>query len=106
MALENIELNKKENFAIVSVNLKIYKLGVVFAAAYSLLEKAFVVIDGNPEDQIVVSLKPKKGKGLEELANEFNEQLVNFAVNFGQSEKTKEIREEFIKQAFIAHSQK
>ncbi len=104
MALENFEINKTENYALVSVNPKIYSLGVVFAASYALLEKAFVVIDGDPADQIIVSIRPKSGNGIEGLANEFNEQLINFAVNFDQSEKTKNIREEFIKQAFMGHS--
>ncbi len=103
---ENVELHRKKNFALVSINPKIYSLGVIFSAAYVLLERAFIVIDGNPNDQIIVSLKPKKGKNIEEIANEFNEQLINFAVNFEQSERTQRIREEFIKQAFLAHSRK
>lgn len=103
---ENIELNKKQNFALVSANPKIYPLGVIFSAAYVMLEKAFVLIDGNPEEQIIVSLRPKKGKDIAALANEFNEQLINFAVNFDQSARTKTLREEFIKQAFLAHSRK
>lgn len=102
----NIELNWEENFALVSVNPKIYALPVVFSAAYIMLEKAFVVIDGNPEEQIVVSLEPKSGKDIEGLAREFNEQLVNFAVNLEQSKATKSIREEFVKQAFLTHSHK
>lgn len=102
----NIEINGEENFALVSVNPKIYSMAVVFSAAYVMLEKAFVVIDGNPEEQIVVSLEPKNGKDVEGLAREFNEQLVNFAVNLEQSQATKAIREEFIKQAFLTHSHK
>ena len=104
--MENVELFKGKNLALVSVNPKVYSLGVVFAAAYVLLEKAFVVIDGDPGDQIVVSLEPKKGKDIETLATDFNEQLINFAVNFDQSARTKNIRDEFIKQAFLSHSRK
>lgn len=104
--LENIELHKAENFALVSVNPKIYSLGVLFSAAYVLLEKAFVVIDGDPNSQVVVSIRPKKGREIEAIANEFNEQLINFSVNFEQSEKTRALREEFIKQAFLTHSRK
>jgi His-Xaa-Ser system protein HxsD len=102
----NVELHREKNFALVSVNAKIYSLGVIFSAAYVLLERAFVVIDGNPEEQIVVSLKPKKGRDIAGIANEFNEQLINFAVNFDQSNRTKAVREEFIRQAFISHSHK
>lgn len=106
MGLENIEINEEKNFALVSVNPKIYSLGVIFSAAYVLLEKAFIVIDGNPEKQVIVSLKPKKEGSSKALAEEFNEQLINFAVNFDQSERTRKIREEFIKQAFLTHSKK
>jgi len=104
MGFDNIELHKQQGFALVSVNPKIYSLGVVFSAAYVMLEKAFVAIDGNPNENIIVSLRPKKGKALERLAQQFNEQLINFAVNFDQSARTKAIREEFVKQAFITHS--
>ena len=103
---ESIELHPERNFALVSVNPKIYSLGVVFSAAYVLLEKAFVVIDGNPDEQVIVSLRPKKGRGIRAIADEFNEQLVNFAVNFDQSGRTRALREEFVKQAFLAHSRK
>ena len=102
----NIEINTEENFALVSVNPKIYPLGVVFSAAYVMLEKAFVAIDGDPKEQIVVSLEPKNGKDIDGLAREFNEQLVNFAVNLEQSNATKALREEFVKQAFLTHSHK
>lgn len=101
---DNIELHKGKNFALVSINPRIYSLGVIFSAAYVLLERAFIVIDGDPEKQIVVSLKPKRGRNIKGLAFEFNEQLVNFAVNFDQSERTKALREELVKQAFLAHS--
>jgi len=101
---DNVEFDKESNSALVSINPKIYKLGVIFAAAYVLLEKAFIVLDGSPDDQIVASIKPKKPEGIEEIVSEFNEQLINFAVNFDQSDKTRNIREEFIKQAFITHS--
>jgi His-Xaa-Ser system protein HxsD len=104
--IDNIELHKQENFALVPVNPKIFPLGVVFAACYVMLEKAFFVVDGNPEEQILVSIRPKKGKKLEAVARDFSEQLINFAVNFDQSERTKNIREEFIKQAFLTHSRK
>lgn len=106
MGFENIEINTEKNFALVSVNTKIYSMGVIFSAAYVLLEKAFVVIDGNPEKQVIVSLKPKEEASPKALAEEFNEQLINFAVNFDQSERTRKIREEFIKQAFLTHSKK
>jgi len=103
---ENIELDKKMGVALVSVNPKIYPLGAVFAAAYVLLEKAFVVIDGDPQSLVVVSIMPKKGKNPMPLALEFSEQLVNFALNFDQSARTKAVREQFIRQAFITHSRK
>ena len=88
----------------VSVNPKIYPLNVVFSASYFMMDKAFVVIDGNPDQEIVVSLRPKDNHALDELARTFNDELLNYAVNNAESKKTEKLREELVKDAFAGHS--
>lgn len=103
-AIDNFEIDKKENLALVSVNPKIYPLNVVFSASYLMMDRAFVVIDGNPETEIVVSLRPRNNEKPEGLARQFNDELLNYAVNDCESRKTATLRDEIIKQAFAGHS--
>lgn len=101
---QNFEIDRKSNTALVSVNPKIYPLDVVFSAAYSMMGKAFVVLDGNPETEVVACLKPRQKEKPESLARQFNDELLNFAVNQEESKKTRLLREEIIKQAFLGHT--
>jgi His-Xaa-Ser system protein HxsD len=103
-SVDNFEIDKKENIAIVSVNPKIYPLNVVFSASYLMMDRAFVVIDGNPETEIVVSLRPRAKEKPEALARQFNDELLNYAVNDCESRKTALLREELVKSAFAGHS--
>jgi His-Xaa-Ser system protein HxsD len=99
----NAELHEKENFALVALNPGIFSLPVIFSAAYVLLDKAFIVIDGSI-DQIVVSMQPKEGKNLRSLVQQFNGQLINYSVNAAESKKTERIRNELIKRALLTQS--
>ena len=101
---DNFEVDEKNNTVLVSINPKIYPIEVIFSASYMLLDKAFVVIDGDPGIQVVVSLRPRNKEKLDQLARSFNDQLLNYAVNNAESKKTEKLREEIIKQAFTGHS--
>ncbi len=103
---DNFETDEKQSLVLVSVNPKIFSLPVIFSAAYWMMDKAFVVIDGSPETQVVVSLRPRKNQKLEELARLFNDELLNYAVNAEETKKTESLRNELIKQAFAGHSGK
>ncbi len=102
---DNFEIDRKNSLVLVSVNPKIYPLPVIFSASYMMMDRAFVVIDGDPDRQVVVSLRPRAGQGLEKLARSFNDELLNYAVNNAESKKTEKLRDEIIKQAFSGHSE-
>ncbi len=102
--IDNFEIDQKNNLVLISVNPKIYPLPVVFSASYMMLDQAFVVVDGNPKTEIVVSLRPKAGQNLEAIARNFNSQLLNYAVNASESSKTALLRDQLIKQAFAGHT--
>ncbi|MBU0666569.1 MAG: hypothetical protein ABIC91_01485 [Nanoarchaeota archaeon] len=96
--LDNMEIHK--NFAIVSLNPKIYPLSVIFSAAYWLLDKAHVIIDGDPETEILVEMRPRdKDVDLKELGNKFNDELINYAVYTVQSTRNKRLREMIVENA-------
>jgi His-Xaa-Ser system protein HxsD len=105
--MKNIELFPKEGKAIVSINPKVFPLEVVYAAAYVLLDKAYFILDGNPENDIKVIIRPKKpkaGKGeIEKIALELHDELINYANFAVQAARNQGIREAIIKRALATN---
>jgi His-Xaa-Ser system protein HxsD len=96
--LDNIEVHKK--FAIISINPKLYPLSVIYSAAYWLLDKAHVIIDGDPETEILVEIRPRvKNVDLKELGYKFNDELINYAVYTVQATRNKKLREMIVENA-------
>lgn len=102
---DNLEINKKENFVLVSVNPKIYPLNVIYAAAYVFIDRAYVIIDGNPEEGVIVELKAKGKEDLKKLGYEFNNELLNYAVYEGQAKDNSEVRAVLIKRALLTNGE-
>ncbi len=99
----NMEI--KENCVIVSVNPKIYPLEVIQSAAYILIDRVYVVMDGDPEEEIFVQLIPKETTDLQKLAYEFNNELLNYAVYHIQSKRNKEVRDAIVKRVFLTNNE-
>ena len=99
--IDNLEIH--EDHVIVSVNPKIYSLDVVYSAGYVLMDRAYVVIDGDPEEEIIVELRPKKRDDLEILGRDFNNELINYAVYKSQSEANREVKETIVKRALLTN---
>ena len=99
--VNNLEIREKENLIIISINAKIYPLSVVFLAAYSFLDRAYVTINSKHEDEIFVALRTMaEGDQPEFLGREFNNEIINQAFFLMNSEKTLWLREEIIYDAF------
>jgi His-Xaa-Ser system protein HxsD len=88
--------------AVFRINPKIYPIDVVYAAAYILMDKAFILLDGNPETEIKASIK-SKGEPIQKIAEEFNSELLNYAVYKVQSEKNRDLREAIIKRILLTN---
>ena len=98
----NIELYEKEGYAWVSVNPKIYSLHVIYSAAYTFLDKCYVLVDGDPDEEIIVELRPKeKTMDLDKTARDFNNVLINYANYATQSSRNAAIREMILKKALL-----
>jgi len=114
---ENLVINKKEDYCIILVNPKIYELDVIYSAAYVFLDRAYIILDGDPENEIVVELRLKKGTNeedigkkeeeeeLERLGREFFNELLNYGFYKKQSEKNSKIREAFLQRALVTNVQ-
>jgi His-Xaa-Ser system protein HxsD len=101
---DNIEVNKNKGNVIVSVNPKVYGLDTIFSAAYIFIDKAFVIVDGDPNEEIIVQLKAKnKKEDLEKLGREFNNELINYSFYNIQTIKNMPIRAAIVQRAFKTH---
>ena len=85
--ISNMEVHR--DHLLLSINPKIYPLDVVYSAAYTLLDQAYIVLDGDPEDEIIAEIRPKRNMELKKLGNDFNNELINYAVYKKQSEKNR-----------------
>lgn len=97
----NLEI--KDNQLIVNVNPKVYPLEAVYSAAYVFMDRAYIVLDGDPEKQILVKMTLKSNGSLEELGNKFNNELLNYADYLTRAKETKKIREMFLQRAIITN---
>lgn len=98
---DNIEVTKDS--VILSINPKLYALETVYSAAYVFLDRAYVLLDGDPKKEIIVKLKSKKKEDLEKLGLEFLNELINYSDYQKRSEQTKKIREILLQRALITN---
>ena len=102
----NMELHEDENYVLIRLNPDIYALDVAYSAAYIMLDRAFIVLDGDPKKEILVTLKPKdQTKQIDELGREFNNELINYAVYKIQSEKNKVVKESIVQRALNSNQE-
>ena len=103
--LGNIEINEKEGYVFFSINPKMYSIDVVCAAAYVMIDRAFVILDGDPNKSIKVEIRKKeKHHKLKALMVSFNEELLNYATYKIQSEKNKKIREMLLQRILLTNN--
>jgi len=90
--------------AFFQVNPELFSVEAVLNAAYSLTEKAYVVIDGDIDRQLCVELRPKGSEKPEELAQEFGNELVGAQVYLLESSKKSKITEAIVEEAMAGLS--
>jgi His-Xaa-Ser system protein HxsD len=84
---------------------EIYPRDAVYGAAYLFVDKVFVFLTRPADDRVEVRLKPKEDVGeggLEKIAGEFANELLNQVVRLRVGEATAEIREAYMAKAFFA----
>lgn len=101
--MKNIELVEGENKAIVSVNPKVFPLEVVFCAAYVFVDRAYLIVDGDPEKELKVIIKGRDGEDVEKISSEFFNQLLNYSVYILQAARNQGVREAIIRRALATN---
>ena len=99
--INNMEIHT--DHVLVSVNPKIFPMEIIRGASYTITDKAYVVISGNPNEEVIVELRPKKNQDLETLGREFNNELLNYYVYVDQSERNRSLREMIMKRALMTN---
>jgi His-Xaa-Ser system protein HxsD len=93
--MDNFEIKGKSIY--LSVNPKIYPLDVIYSAAYIFTDENYIILDGNPEEEILIQIKPKKTpENMEKIAQEFNNELLNYAAYAAQSQRNASLRALFM----------
>lgn len=98
---ENIEVNGGQ--AVIRVNPKTYPIEAVYSAAYVFMDKAYIVLDGDPEKEILVKMRLKSGESPEEAANEFNNELINYSDYLSRARETRKLRETVLQRALLSN---
>ncbi|MFC1690587.1 hypothetical protein ACFL0W_00275 [Nanoarchaeota archaeon] len=74
--LENIEIDKKRNAAIISLDPGIYSLDKIYKAAEEIMEKAVIILDGDPEQELLIELRLRSEGSIEDTCNKFMDLLI------------------------------
>lgn len=87
----------------IKLNPKIYALDVIYSAAYVLLDRAYFVLDGDPEKEIIITINPKTGHETEKIKADFYDELVNYSVYKSQVEKNGAVRQMIVERALMSN---
>jgi His-Xaa-Ser system protein HxsD len=106
VVIDNLEIDKNKKTVVISVNPRIHPLDIVFSAAYIFIDRAYVMIDGDPNSQILVKLRVKKDdENLEEIGRAFNNELINYQFYSVQTFKNQPLRELIMRRALFTHDE-
>lgn len=104
----NIFVSKmKDNVIEFHINAKFYPLDAVTNASYVFIDRAFILLDGDPKSKIKICLKGKEklsDKQLEILAGEFNNELLNQILRVQIAKNNKKLQEFIVGQALFGAS--
>jgi len=100
----------EDNKAIIELNPKLYDLETIYSSAYQLIEDAFILLSGDPEEKITIQLSSQKNKNtkeeLETIAKNFLNQLVNYTYYKLNAKNKENTRALLLKQSFESVLQK
>ncbi len=90
---------------VININPKLYSLEAVFGAAYSLANKAYFFLEGNPDSRLIVSIRNKgvySKPRTESLAGKFKNLLLHYALRDQISKRNAKLREYVATRALYA----
>lgn len=88
----------------ITINAKVYPLEVIESAAYVFIDKAYIILDGDPQNDVIVTIIPKKGHEKENLELEFHNELINYANYKNFADKNRELRIAILQRALVTNN--
>jgi His-Xaa-Ser system protein HxsD len=101
--MSKLDNNKDINESKIKIKTSIYPLEVIYSAAYSFLDKAYILIDGDPEKELIITISSKGKEDSEILSKEFGNELINFADYNVRAKETKKLRETIIQRSLLTN---
>jgi len=101
------KIDPQENSVKLVLSPDVYSLETVYTATYSFLDKVYIVLDGDPEKEIIVNLKGKQEFNedqLEVVAGEFLNELINSGLRLSIAKKNRKTKEYIMSAALIGAS--
>ena len=100
--MEGIEIiDLVDDKLVLKLNLELYPLNSIYAAAYVFLEDAYFIMDKEEDKFVRVSIV-SKGKSLEQLKLDFYNELINFNHYFIHLESNKDVVRMIIERALFS----
>jgi len=99
------KIKVKENKIVIIVNPIFYSLEAIYSAAYIFIDRAYLLLNESPKNQVAINIKGKEKltkKQLEDLAGEFCNELLNCALRDKISKNNQKIREQIITRALFS----
>lgn len=101
MEYDNIEI--KDNVAYISLDSSIYSLKVIYSTSYVFLDMAYLQLN-KKDDNVIVRLKLKdKNKRLEDVCNQFLNELLLYADYDKNQEESLKIRERILQRSLLTN---
>jgi len=100
--MEGIEIiDLVDDKLVLKLNIELYPLNSIYAAAYVFLEDAYFIMDKEEDKFVKVSII-SKGKSLEQLKLDFYNELINFNHYFIHLESNKDVVRMIIERALFS----
>ncbi|MFW5746599.1 MAG: hypothetical protein ACOCWQ_03545 [Nanoarchaeota archaeon] len=104
---ENLmEYNEEEKTLLLSLNPQIYTVATIMAAAYVFLDRAYILLDGEPDGEIIVEFKLQEESSdpeekLKEVAHQFFNELIQHAVYTEQTRRNAAVKSAIYQRALL-----
>lgn len=103
--MKKIKTKIGSNQTVFYLDSKIYSLAAIYSAANAFLDRAYVLLDGDPAKEIIVSLKGKEilsQKQLKALEGEFYNELLSCLLRTEVARSNQKIREYIVASALVS----
>ncbi len=95
--VNNLEIQQES--ILVSLNPRVYPLDVVYKACEPFMKQSFIMIRGDPEEEIIVEFRPKMQLDLELLGRSFDNLLIVLLTHKVESEGGLELKKQIVSRA-------